>query len=158
MIASLAVNALGSTTRLPALVLSLVARQVTSLTRPSNDPTETQCPTRNGFSTCMASPANMLPRVSCRAKPITTALTAVVVRNFSCMTTVATTRNRPMTIVSCTMAGKGSGTRSARRGFTAVTTIRLMMASAMQSWATESTRAAMSADMAYWLSTTPTAV
>jgi len=129
---------------LPVFVRSFVARHVTSLTTPSKLPTPTQWPTRNGFSTWIARPANMFPSVSCSAKPMTTAPTADVVRNFSCITTVATIRNRPMMIVSWTMFGNCSGTRSARSGLMAVTTIRLMIARAMHNWITDSTRAAMS--------------
>jgi len=40
---------------------------------------------------------------------MTTAPTADVVRNFSCITTVATTTNNPMMMVSWTMFGKCSG-------------------------------------------------
>ncbi len=48
--ASFATMLFGTTTKLPAFVRSLVARQVTSVTRPSNSPTRIQAPTRNGFS------------------------------------------------------------------------------------------------------------
>ena len=80
----------------------------------------------NGFSTWIARPANMFPSVSCSAKPMTTAPTADVVRNFSCITTVATTRNSPMMTVSWTMIGNRSGTRSARSGLMETTTTRLI--------------------------------
>ena len=43
MIASFAMMLLGTMTKLPDLVRSLVARQVTSATRPSNSPTRIQC-------------------------------------------------------------------------------------------------------------------
>jgi hypothetical protein len=50
MIASLAMMLLGTTTWLPDFVRILVARHVTSVTRPSKSPTRIQWPTRNGFS------------------------------------------------------------------------------------------------------------
>ena len=89
MIVSRARALLGTITKLPALVRIFVARHVISLTMPSLPPIVTQCPTRNGFSIWMASPAKRLPSVSCSAKPITTALTAVVARIFSCRISVA---------------------------------------------------------------------
>ena len=77
---SLAITLFGTTTKLPAFVNSLVARQVISLTLPSWAPIVTQSPTRNGFSICIASPENRFPSVSCSANPSTTAPTAVVAR------------------------------------------------------------------------------
>ena len=50
MIVSFATTLLGTTTKLPALVRSLVARHVTSDTSPSVPAIVTQCPTRKGFS------------------------------------------------------------------------------------------------------------
>ncbi len=87
-------------TKLPVFVRSLVARQVTSATRPSWAPTATQWPMLNGFSLWIASPAKALPRVSCSAKPITTALTAEVVRILSPKAKVAISMRMPMTIAS----------------------------------------------------------
>ena len=51
-------------------------------------PTRIQWPTLNGFSLWMARPAKALPSVSCSAKPITTALTADVVRAAGSKTNV----------------------------------------------------------------------
>ena len=51
----------GTTTKLPALVRSLVARQVISATRPSKSPTLIQWPTLNGRSLWIARPAKALP-------------------------------------------------------------------------------------------------
>ena len=80
----------GTTTKLPDLVRSFVARQVTSATRPSKSPTRIQWPTLNGRSLWIARPANAFPSVSCSAKPTTTALTADVVSSCSFQTNVAT--------------------------------------------------------------------
>ena len=66
---------------LPDFVRIFVARHVISRTDPSWLPTVIQWPTRNGFSIWMASPANALPSVSCKAKPMTAATMADVVRN-----------------------------------------------------------------------------
>ena len=109
MIASFETMLFGTITASPLLVRSLVARQVISTTRPSSAPIRTHWPTRNGFSTWMARPAKMLPSVSCSAKPMTTAPTADVVRNFSCITLVPITMKIPMMIVSWTMLGNCSG-------------------------------------------------
>ena len=95
MIASFEMTAFGTTTRFPALVLSLVARQVSSVTLPSRAPAAIQWPTRNGCSIWMASPANRLPSVSCSANPRTTAPTADAVRNRSPIRKVPTSTKVP---------------------------------------------------------------
>ena len=84
---------------------------------PSCSPTLTQCPTWNGRSLWIARPAKALPSVSCSAKPMTTALTADVVT--SCwLRNVEASRISAMTMKSCRMIGKRSGTRSTRSGLT----------------------------------------
>ncbi len=135
---------LGTMTKLPDLVRSFVARQVTSATRPSNAPTWIQWPTWNGFSLWMASPANAFPSVSWSAKPMTTALTAEVVSSVSCQTNVATTTRLPMTMKSWRMFGKRSGTRSARSGLMKAMTSRLMTPAAKTSRSNETSCASVS--------------
>jgi hypothetical protein len=108
----------GTITKFPAFVLIFVARHVTSLTCPSMSAIRTQCPIRNGFSIWIARPAKRLPSVSCKAKPMTTAPTAVVAKMRSCRMIVATSAKRVMTMVSWTMFGKRSGSLSRRYGLT----------------------------------------
>ena len=145
MIASFETMLFGTITASPLFVRSLVARHVISTTRPSSDPIRTHWSTRNGFSTWMARPANVFPSVSCSAKPMTTAPTADVVRNFSCITLVPITMKIPMMIVSCTMFGKCSGVRSTRHGLIAVTTTNVTAPSASSRWVTEWNCAVVSA-------------
>ncbi len=91
----------------------------------------------------------MLPSVSWSANPITTAPTAEVVRNFSCMTTVATIRKIAMMKASWTMFGKWSGVRSSRHGLITSTTASVMLPRASRSrltWATTARLAARSGE------------
>ena len=119
-------------TKFPAFVRSLVARHVTSATRPSWSPTRIHCPTWNGRSLWMASPAKALPSVSCSAKPITTALTAEVVT--SCwLRNVDASSTSAMTMASWRIVGNRSGTRSARSGLISRETAALMNAAAIAS-------------------------
>jgi len=71
--------------------------------------------------------------VSCSAKPITTAPTAVVATTLSGRKSIAATANSAMTIVSWTMFGKRSGIRSRRHGLMTRTTAALASAKASSS-------------------------
>ena len=51
--------------------LSLTARQLTSVTRPTRSPKRTQSPGSNGRSIIRASPAKRFESVSCMARPST---------------------------------------------------------------------------------------
>jgi hypothetical protein len=92
----------------------------------------------------MASPATKLPRVSCNARPATTAPTADVVRNFSWKTSVATSAKSVKTMTSWTIVGKRSGTRSAASGLTVTRTTKWMIANANSSCAIEPSSALVS--------------
>jgi len=68
--------------------------------------------------------------------PPKTAPTAVVARIFSFRISVAAMPKSAITIVSCTIFGKRSGTRSLRQGLMARATTALMSASANSGWST----------------------
>ena len=99
-ITSLLINLWGITTISRSRVSSRTARQLISITWPTTPLTSSQSPTVNGRSNSSAIPDITLPRVSCRARPITIELTprAVTRPARSAFHTVASTKAVPSRI------------------------------------------------------------